>query len=147
MRRNTPFLIMLHRMCALVLIVCIFGCSSLHRMRVDSYLPPAAGSDPSIGRHPIEGYTSPDGAYHEYEGQIRAISADSLHFSPRHKTTSNNPSTTGSSVLEPFDTARNQVQSVVVKEGDAFRTLALVTGIISASLVGLGALMAATWED
>jgi hypothetical protein len=125
-------------------------CTSLRRVPLDSYLPSSTIDRLGSEEHPIVGYTTQDGTYHEFHGHIVYLSADSLRFVPEmtSRKPSGVPAPKGGATKtgQGFDAARSEVQTVFINKGDPAKTIAVTAGITSALLVAFGISLAATWD-
>lgn len=122
----------------LLLSCLVTGCSSMSRMPLDEFLPSPTREGPSGRQGKIAGYTTVDGGHHEFEGLLVAFSPDSLRFMP--PTPAWGPHPTGE---DQFSMAREEVKTVLVRKGDAGKTLALTAAVLSGALIGLAALVGA----
>lgn len=115
------------------------GCSSVARMPLDECLPAPTRDTRPPDPQDIEGYTGQDGTYHEFHGSLVAFSPDSLRFIPPAPAWGGGPSNG-----DEFQKSRSEVTTILVKKGDATKTLALTVGVLAGAFLGLVALVAAS---
>ncbi len=126
------------RALALLLVALLLpGCSTARRVPLDASLPVASPAQGQTGKSTVKkvriaGYTTAiDSTFHECEGYVSALGADSLRFE-----VFKSPGDRRSTILI---VPRHQIQSLLVKEASGGKSLLLVLGVVAgfAAMVAL----------
>jgi hypothetical protein len=123
------------------------GCTTIRQIPMDPGIPEAETAAAQESGQRITGYTSADGVRHAFDGWVRLVGSDSLHFRPAPPKSPiwfppGDRVPPADSLQSAFELPRTQVASVQARQGSAGKSL-LLAGCILAGAFGIVAALVA----
>ena len=126
------------------------GCSTTRRVPLESEIGQPTESIHKSSGQKIVGYTTLDGIHHEFKGFVWFIEPDSIVFSTTCGGKSQQtylPRALRQGVLcDQFILPRSEVATLFVPKGDTAKTVLLVLGILTATIIAMGIGLATSWN-